>query len=73
MPKPNKKRAFTRQWWHTPYPDTLQQELAGTYCSDAEPLDEEDIADYKVALESMEREQTMLGDCIMCYECGENK
>nr|WP_300848799.1 hypothetical protein [uncultured Acetatifactor sp.] len=54
-------------------PDTLQQELAGTYCSDAEPLDEEDIADYKVALESMEREQTMLGDCIMCYECGENK
>lgn len=54
-------------------PDTLQQELAGTYCSDDEPLDEKDIADYKAALESMEREQTMLGDCIMCYECGKDK
>jgi hypothetical protein len=30
--------------------------LADTYY---EPLDEEDIADYKAALESMEKEQTM--------------
>lgn len=54
-------------------PDTLQQELADTYCSDKEPLDENDTADYKAALESMEKEHAMPGDCIICYECGENK
>ncbi len=37
-------------------PDTLQQELADAYCSDDEPPDEENIADYKATLEGMVRE-----------------
>ena len=52
---------------------TLQQELTNTYYGDGESLDEEDIADYNAALESMKIEQAMLGDCIMCFEFGEDK
>lgn len=54
-------------------PDTLQQELTDTYYSDDGPPDEEDISDYKVALESMEKGQKMLGNCIMCYVCREEQ
>lgn len=51
--------------------DMLRQELTDTYYGDDEPLDEEGIADYKAALESIEKEQAMLGDCILYYEFGE--
>lgn len=53
-------------------PETLKQELIYAYYGGDESPDEEDIADYQTALEILEREQAMLGDCIMCYECGED-
>ena len=54
-------------------PETLKQELIDAYYGGDESPDEEDIADYKLDLEILEREQKMLRDCILCYECGEDE
>lgn len=53
--------------------DTLKQELIDAYYGGNKSPDQEYIADYKLALEIFKREQTILDDCILCYEFGEDE